>query len=60
MQFDHAHGFRPQVGQVLEQEWPEAQAAWLALGSAVCAVFIVTLAFADGARRLGSLETREP
>ncbi len=37
-----------------------ATAAWLALGSAACAMFIVTLAFADGARRLGSLETREP
>src|SRR3978361_1981649 len=30
MQFHHAHGFRPQVGQVLLEEWPAAQAAWLA------------------------------
>ncbi len=33
MQFHHAHGFRPQVGQVLAEEWPEAHAAWLALGA---------------------------
>jgi 2-polyprenyl-6-methoxyphenol hydroxylase-like FAD-dependent oxidoreductase len=33
MQFHHAHGFRPQVGQVLAQEWPEAHAAWLRLGA---------------------------
>src|SRR5687768_14854497 len=33
MQFHHAHGFRPQVGMVLEQEWPEAYAAWLAAGA---------------------------
>jgi 2-polyprenyl-6-methoxyphenol hydroxylase-like FAD-dependent oxidoreductase len=32
MQFHHAHGFRPQVGMVLEREWPEAHAAWLAAG----------------------------
>src|SRR3954470_21328725 len=33
MQFHHAHGFRPQVGDVLRQEWPEAYAAWLDLGA---------------------------
>jgi 2-polyprenyl-6-methoxyphenol hydroxylase-like FAD-dependent oxidoreductase len=33
MQFHHAHGFRPQVGMVLEQEWPEAYAAWIAAGA---------------------------
>jgi 2-polyprenyl-6-methoxyphenol hydroxylase-like FAD-dependent oxidoreductase len=33
MQFHHAHGFRPQVGQVLQEEWPAAYAAWLALGA---------------------------
>ncbi len=33
MQFHHAHGFRPQVGQVLAEEWPEAHAAWLRLGA---------------------------
>lgn len=33
MQFHHAHGFRIQVGRVLEQEWPAALDAWLALGA---------------------------
>jgi hypothetical protein len=33
MQFHHAHAFRPQVGMVLEREWPEAYAAWLAAGA---------------------------
>ncbi|WP_436703555.1 FAD-dependent oxidoreductase [Geodermatophilus sp. CPCC 205761] len=33
MQFHHAHGFRPQVGQVLQEEWPAAFAAWTALGA---------------------------
>jgi hypothetical protein len=33
MQFHHAHGFRPQVGDVLRQEWPEAYGAWLDLGA---------------------------
>jgi 2-polyprenyl-6-methoxyphenol hydroxylase-like FAD-dependent oxidoreductase len=33
MQFHHAHGFRPQVGDVLEAEWPEAQQEWLASGA---------------------------
>ncbi len=33
MQFHHAHAFRPQVGMVLEREWPEAYAAWQAAGA---------------------------
>ncbi|HLM04470.1 MAG TPA: FAD-dependent oxidoreductase [Blastococcus sp.] len=33
MQFHHAHAFRTQVGRALKQEWPEALAAWLALGA---------------------------
>jgi 2-polyprenyl-6-methoxyphenol hydroxylase-like FAD-dependent oxidoreductase len=33
MQFHHAHGFRSQVGAVLEQEWRAAFEAWLALGA---------------------------
>jgi 2-polyprenyl-6-methoxyphenol hydroxylase-like FAD-dependent oxidoreductase len=33
MQFHHAHGFRPQVGRVLEQDWPAALEAWLGLGA---------------------------
>lgn len=33
MQFHHAHAFRPQVGDVLGREWPEALAAWTAAGA---------------------------
>jgi 2-polyprenyl-6-methoxyphenol hydroxylase-like FAD-dependent oxidoreductase len=33
MQFHHAHGFRYQVVQVLEQELPEALPRWLAAGA---------------------------
>src|SRR5450755_4924576 len=33
MQFHHAHGFRPQVGDVLQQVWPAAFAAWMARGA---------------------------
>lgn len=33
MQFEHAHGFRPQVPMVLRDEWPEAFDSWLALGA---------------------------
>ena len=33
MQFEHPHGFRPQVRDLLVTEWPEAWRAWLALGA---------------------------
>ena len=33
MQFEHAHGFRPQVSMVLQAEWPEALESWLSLGA---------------------------
>ena len=33
MQFHHAHGFRAQVGEVLQEEWPAAFDAWMALGA---------------------------
>ena len=33
MQFEHAHGFRPQVGDHLRREWPEAYDTWTALGA---------------------------
>src|SRR5512144_3366267 len=33
MQFEHAHGFRPQVPMVLQAEWPEALDSWLSLGA---------------------------
>ena len=33
MQFEHAHGFRPQVPMALQAEWPEALDGWIALGA---------------------------
>ncbi len=33
MQFEHAHNFRPQVGNLLRAEWPAAYDAWWALGA---------------------------
>jgi len=33
MQFDHPHGFRPQVRNLLLAEWPEAWQAWVDLGA---------------------------
>ncbi len=33
MQFEHAHGFRPQVATVLRRLWPAAYDSWLALGA---------------------------
>src|SRR3954447_4660827 len=33
MQFEHAHGFRPQVADVLARRWPAASAAWTELGA---------------------------
>jgi 2-polyprenyl-6-methoxyphenol hydroxylase-like FAD-dependent oxidoreductase len=33
MQFEHAHGFRPQVPMTLLAEWPEAYTSWRDLGA---------------------------
>ena len=33
MQFEHAHGFRPQVPMTLQAEWPEAYNSWRDLGA---------------------------
>jgi 2-polyprenyl-6-methoxyphenol hydroxylase-like FAD-dependent oxidoreductase len=33
MQFEHAHGFRPQVPMALQAEWPEAFNSWRNLGA---------------------------
>ena len=33
MQFEHAHGFRPQVAEVLQRRWPAAHDAWLDAGA---------------------------
>ncbi|MFN0088839.1 MAG: FAD-dependent oxidoreductase [Acidimicrobiales bacterium] len=38
MQFHQAHGFRPQVRELLLDEWPEAWRAWLELGAEPVAV----------------------
>ena len=32
MQFEHAHGFRPQVSDVLQRRWPAAYDGWMAAG----------------------------
>lgn len=33
MQFEHAHGFRPQVSDVLQRRWPAAYDAWMGAGA---------------------------
>ena len=33
MQFEHAHGFRPQVADVLQRRWPAAYDAWVDAGA---------------------------
>lgn len=33
MQFEHAHGFRPQVNEVLQRRWPVAHDAWIDAGA---------------------------
>src|SRR3954467_9908584 len=33
MQFEHAHGFRPQVPLFLRDEWPAAYDGWMSLGA---------------------------
>jgi hypothetical protein len=38
MQFEHAHAFRAQVRSLLLAEWPEAYAAWEALGAELAEV----------------------
>ena len=38
MQFDQAHGFRPQVRDLLLAEWPEAWQAWRDLGAETVAL----------------------
>jgi len=54
MQFEHAHGFRPQVPTALQAEWPEAYTSWLDLGARR-----VEAPSPDGSRRvLGVLSRR--
>jgi 2-polyprenyl-6-methoxyphenol hydroxylase-like FAD-dependent oxidoreductase len=54
MQFEHAHGFRPQVPVSLQAEWPEALNSWLSLGAQP-----VEVATSPGSRQmLGVLSRR--
>jgi len=54
MQFEHAHGFRPQVPMTLQAEWPEAYDVWLSLGARP-----VEVPNLDGSRKvLGVLSRR--
>ena len=54
MQFDHAHGFRPQVGDVLQRRWPAAYDAWMGAGAEPVAVEVP----GAGTRALGSRSRR--
>jgi 2-polyprenyl-6-methoxyphenol hydroxylase-like FAD-dependent oxidoreductase len=54
MQFHHAHGFRPQVGEVLQAELPEAWTGWLAAGAEP-----ITLELPGGPVRGGFRSRRE-
>jgi 2-polyprenyl-6-methoxyphenol hydroxylase-like FAD-dependent oxidoreductase len=40
MQFRHAHGFRPQVTEVLQRRWPAGYAAWLEHGAEAVTVTV--------------------
>ena len=53
MQFEHAHGFRPQVPMTLEAEWPEAYDSWLGLGARP-----VDATSPDGSRQLMAVLSR--
>jgi 2-polyprenyl-6-methoxyphenol hydroxylase-like FAD-dependent oxidoreductase len=53
MQFHHAHAFRPQVGAVLLDEWPDAYTAWLAAGAEP-----VTFQLPGGATAPGGFRSR--
>ncbi len=54
MQFDHAHGFRPQVADVLQRRWPAAYDAWLGAGAEPVEVEVP----GAGTRALGSRSRR--
>jgi 2-polyprenyl-6-methoxyphenol hydroxylase-like FAD-dependent oxidoreductase len=53
MQFEHAHGFRPQVPSVLGSAWPEAYDAWASLGAQP-----VDVPLPDGSRALAGMLSR--
>ncbi len=54
MQFEHAHGFRPQVPLLLRDVWPAAYDAWISLGAEPV---LMGMAGADGAP-MGMLSRR--
>jgi len=54
MQFEHAHGFRPQVADVLQRRWPSAYDAWMGAGAEPMMVDIPEA----GARIVGSRSRR--
>lgn len=53
MQFEHAHGFRPQVPMTLQAEWPEAYDSWEGLGAQP-----VDASTPDGSRQLMAVLSR--
>ncbi len=53
MQFHHAHGFRPQIGDALRAEIPEAYDGWVAAGAEP-----ITFALPDGRRMPGGMRSR--
>jgi hypothetical protein len=54
MQFEHAHGFRPQVAEVLQRQWPTAYDAWMGAGAEPMEVEIPEV----GARTVGTRSRR--
>ena len=54
MQFEHAHGFRPQVADVLERRWPAASDAWVAAGAEPMEIDVPGV----GTRTIGSRSRR--
>ena len=54
MQFEHAHGFRAQVPDVLQRRWPAAYDAWMAAGAEPMVVEVP----GEGARVIGSRSRR--
>ncbi len=53
MQFHHAHGFRPQIGEALQAEIPEAYEGWVAAGAEP-----ITFTLPDGRRMPGGMRSR--
>lgn len=54
MQFEHAHGFRPQVAQTLQAQWPQALIRWQGRG----AQLVQAPQAAGGPQLLGVLSRR--